>query len=109
MRQKLLGTLCLTLLIFAVSVAFAQTQSVDDQGNPNDPRINPRANACYAGASMEGKCHIAGNPELTDWHWTAGWYLIRFEYGLISRADFPQAYADVLPPEPIIIIIGPPK
>src|SRR5215510_1893 len=70
---------------------------LDDQGNPNDPTVNERANACYEGGSMEGKCD-------TQWEWDGGWYLIRFQYGLISREDFPAQYAILLPPLPQEVI-----
>jgi hypothetical protein len=82
--------LLILLLISSVSIlAFA----LDDQGNPNDPATNERANACYEDGSMAGKCD-------TDWEWEAGWYLIRFEAGMISREDFPAQYAILLPPLP---------
>lgn len=59
------------MLLFVVS-AIAIAAGVDDQGNPNDPAVNERANACYEGGSMEGKCD-------TDWEWVCGWHLIRAE------------------------------
>ena len=34
----------------------AMAQGVDDEGNTNDPAVNPRANACYEGGSMFDKC-----------------------------------------------------
>jgi hypothetical protein len=83
--------LYIVLLMLSLSVA---VQALDDQGNPNDPTINERANACYEDGSMAGKCD-------TQWEWEAGWYLIRFEYGLISREDFPAQYAILLPPLPV--------
>ena len=62
--------------VFASLMIAAQvlTVGVDDRGNPNDPRVNERANACFEGGSMAGKCHA-------DNEWEAGWYLIRFEWG----------------------------
>jgi hypothetical protein len=30
--------------------------------------------------------------------WVAGWYLIRFETGLIGRDEFPDQYDWLLPP-----------
>jgi hypothetical protein len=83
MYKKLL---LIVLILSFSALAFA----LDDEGNPNDPNDNDRANACYEGGSMAGKCD-------TDWEWEAGWYLIRFEYGLISREDFPAQYAILLP------------
>lgn len=41
--------------------------TVDDLGQPNDPRVNERANACYApGYVCQGEAE-----------WEAGWYAIR--------------------------------
>lgn len=86
-------SILLVISIFALGSMLIFAQS-DDQGDPNNPLSNGRANACYAGGSMEGKCD-------TEWEWEAGWYLIRFEYGLISREDFFAQYAGLLPAEVI--------
>jgi hypothetical protein len=80
----------LVLLVLSSAIL---TFALDDQGNPNDPNDNDRANACYDDGSMAGKC-------LTDWDWEAGWYFIRFEYGLLSREEIPAQYAVLLPPLP---------
>jgi len=74
-----------TLLILAES-------GFDDAGNINDPNENDRANACYEGGTLEGKC-------ITDLEWIAGWYLIRFEFGIFSADDIPAELAWVLPQE----------
>lgn len=63
------------LIVLAVamfSVLVASAQGVDDKGQPNDPAVNERANACFEGGSLEGRCE-------TDAEWTCGWYLIRWE------------------------------
>ena len=86
----LLGITVISVVILSVFVVMAYTPGFDDQGNFNDPAINPRANACYDGGTMEGKCD-------TEWEYNAGWYLIRFEYGIITRNNFPAEYASVLP------------
>ncbi len=78
--------LFLVLVLSLALVVMAQ----DDRGNSNDPTVNERANACYTGGTLAGKC-------TSEWDWIAGWYLIRFEYGLISREAFPEAYQSVLP------------
>lgn len=41
--------------VFVVVVGALMAQ--DDRGNVNDPGFNERANACFAGGSLEGKCH----------------------------------------------------
>jgi hypothetical protein len=88
--ENMLKHILAVLLVFSPSIlAFAS----DDQGNPNDPNDNDRANACYEDGSMAGKC-------LTDWDWEAGWYLIRFEYGLLSRENFPIRFRHLLPALP---------
>jgi hypothetical protein len=90
----------LAVLAFG-ALTFAQT---DDRGNPNDPATNPRANACFVGGSLEGKCSSTdvdgdGAISLSDisWMWEAGWYLIRYQAGIISEADFPLQFIDLLP------------
>jgi hypothetical protein len=65
----------------------------DDAGNSNDPTVNERANACYEGGSMAGKCL---DDEVL---WIAGWYRIRFDYGLLSLENIPDWLAWVLPPD----------
>jgi hypothetical protein len=64
----------------------------DDRGVVNDPNVNERANACYEGSSLEGKCD-------TQVMWDAGWYLIRYQYGLLGRGDIPEIYHWILPVE----------
>jgi hypothetical protein len=90
--KRLVSALLLTLLLVLSFSAIKAADSVDDQGNPNDPTANDRANACYDGGTLEGKCD-------SDLLWQAGWYLIRFEHGSLSRADFPGWLIWVLPPE----------
>jgi hypothetical protein len=90
MRKSLFGIL-VTMFLLSSSL-FVHAISVDDEGIVNDPNENGRANACYVGGSMEGQC-------LTEWDWEGGWYLIRFEFGLISRENFPAQFAILLPQE----------
>jgi hypothetical protein len=59
----------------------------------NDPLINEDANACFIGGAWEGTC---GDSDLK---WNAGWYLIRFDQGLITRDQVPDQYKWILPPE----------
>jgi hypothetical protein len=66
-------------------------ESVDDQGNPNDPRVNERANACYAGAAWEYTC----GDDL--YLWEAGWYFIRLQTGMFSVSDIPYGLWWMLP------------
>jgi len=75
------------ILIFATVLV----QAEDDMGNVNDPGENDRANACYDDGSLAYKCD-------TDWEWECGWYLIRFEYDSLSRDNFPDWCASLLPP-----------
>ena len=86
----------LIILVITSMLIFAK----DDRGNSNDPTSNERANACYDDGSMAGKCD-------TELEWQAGWYLIRFEHGLIERDDFPDWLVWVLPPEPLPGIMSP--
>jgi hypothetical protein len=80
------------IALFAIVGAAYAKDGYDDQGNPNDPSTNDRANDCYDGGTMAGRCE-------TDLEWQAGWYLIRFEHGLMKREEIPSWVAWVLPPE----------
>jgi hypothetical protein len=96
----MLRRLVLTLLAITVMSGVVMAQSgLDDEGNPNDPRMNERANACYDGGSLAGKCD-------TQVEWDAGWYLIRYQNNMISRQNFPLQYIWVLPEE-ISIVTAP--
>ena len=72
------GLILLLTLVAALAAPHSET--------PNDPRVNPDANACYNGGSMAGKC------KLDDELWIAGWYEIRLEQGLISSDQIPDSY-----------------
>lgn len=75
----------LFILFIALSgIALLAQNSVDDQGDPNDPATNPRANACYAGGSLAGRCNV-------EWEWVCGWGIIRVEKGLLNRAVLASA------------------
>jgi hypothetical protein len=90
MRQHfILILLLLVCLIFGSIYISAQE---DDQGNPNDPHVNDRANACYEDGSMESKCD-------TEWEWICGWYMIRFDAGIFSRSEVPAMCNSLLPIE----------
>lgn len=83
------------IIIVFVVILFSSlqisAQDTDDQGNTNDPAINDRANACFEGGSMEGKCD-------TEWEWVCGWHLIRLDsQNQESRYNFPSDCASLLP------------
>lgn len=46
---------------------------VDDRGVVNNPTVNDRANTCYD----------PGQVCISEEQWTAGWYRIRQQYGMI--------------------------
>ena len=83
MKKALYLIVVLLLAIFTVSA-----EGVDDQGNVNDPTVNDRANDCYEGGVLEGRCE-------TDLDWIAGWYLIRYRFDLFDSV--PSWVAWVLP------------
>lgn len=78
--------------LFISLTIFAGITAAQDEPLPNDPWVNPDANACFTGGSWEGKC--GDDLEM----WQAGWYLIRWEKGIISEDDIPDQYKWVLPP-----------
>jgi hypothetical protein len=75
--QRFLVLFCVMML--SISVAAAQT----DNGQPNDPAVNPDANACYTGGSLAGKCDWPTEAE-DEWAWDCGWYIIRAEAGIFD-------------------------
>lgn len=78
------------IFIALLSVASVSADGVDDQGQANDPATNERANACFEGGSMEdANC-------TTEWEWTCGWYLIRWEND--SSYEVPATCQILIPP-----------
>lgn len=75
------GALYLTVII--LGIVFLLHDGIDDDGMPNIPLFNERANACYGGGSLSGTC-------VTEADWQCGWAWIRLENGLIPREDLPQ-------------------
>jgi hypothetical protein len=119
--KKHASVLLLLSVMLVLSSMVMMAQGVDDEGNPNDPTVNERANACYETGSMETKC---GNNDWNkngvidsyeiQWDWTCGWYLIRFEYELVSRGDFPTQCSILLPSErevveEAVVVVPPPS
>lgn len=94
MKKPLSMMIIALMLLLGFGSAFATGPTgligTDDLGNPNDPNKNERANACFEGGTMAGKCD-------SEWAWTCGWYLIRYEAGIFSRAVFPDTCAILLP------------
>ncbi len=106
MRTRYLVMLAvIALLVIGASVALAQGgESVDDQGNVNDPNVNERANACYEGGEWEGKCD-------TLLMWMGGWFRIRLDYGVMTEAELPPGFAWVASPvwSPAVLALAPPS
>lgn len=80
------------MMILILLIGTVLVFALDDQGNPNDPAINERANACYEDGTLAGQCD-------TELEWQAGWYLIRYEFGILQRADIPEWVEWILAPE----------
>lgn len=85
MKKQILFVL---MFAIALTVGTAFVYALDDQGNVNDPATNERANACFEDGSMAGECD-------TDWEWTCGWYMIRYENGIFGSSQVP-AFCDSL-------------
>lgn len=95
------NTIFITLLTLLISSVFVLADGTDDEGNPNDPNVNDRANACYEGGAMEGKCD-------TDWEWMCGWHVIRLDpQNEDLRASFPPACISLLPPLIVPEVVAP--
>lgn len=86
--MKRVFALILTAALFILSLGVMAAQ---DEPLPNDPNVNEAANACLEGGTLAGKCW-----EDADM-WNTGWYLIRYQYGMIDRAIFPDQHKWSLP------------
>ncbi|MBK9751072.1 MAG: hypothetical protein IPO91_30485 [Chloroflexi bacterium] len=109
--KTILLTLIVALLTFGVVFAAEPTTAAE-----NDPNLNEDANACYVGGTWAGQCETADidqNGVVEPWEieyiYEVGWYLIRYEYGLISRAEFPRAFIWALAPQasPSVVVVLP--
>jgi hypothetical protein len=81
--RSFMKRLLLIILLFLFSLLLVNAEEgFDDQGNPNDPAINERANACYDGGEWEGMCD-------TEIEWIGGWYRIRLRAGIFAPEDIP--------------------
>lgn len=81
-RGHLIGG-ALYIIVLIIGLAILLHDGLDDDGLPNLPLFNERANACYAGGSLAGSC-------ATETDWQCGWAWIRLENGMITRDDLPQ-------------------
>lgn len=96
--------LMIVIVVFTLASAVL-AQGVDDRGNPNDPAVNDRANACFEGGTLEGRCNQDFNDDgvvddqETWWVWTCGWYLIRYENGM---EDAVPGWCESVLPETVV-------
>jgi len=87
-RSHLLGG-AIYIIVIILGVALLLHDGLDDEGLPNIPLFNERANACYGGGSLSGTC-------ATEDDWQCGWSWIRLENGLMPREEFPQECSALL-------------
>lgn len=93
----------LLILAAALAVLCGAAFAQDSGPVPNDPTVNEDANACYAGGSMEGKCHLDANGDgvVDDFEseilWACGWYVIRVEHGMITASAMPEWCGEAAP------------
>ena len=80
MKRSLLFSI-VSIFIF-VSLLTVQAAFADDHGESD---LDPDANACFEGGTLEGQCH-------TEAMWEAGWILVRVEHGLIDPGDVPDEH-----------------
>jgi hypothetical protein len=88
-RNHFIGLIIYVLVMVLGGAVLLLHDGIDDEGVPNIPLINERANACYSGASLSGRCE-------TDEDWQCGWAWIRLENNLITRDTFPEECATLL-------------
>lgn len=82
MQKKSIWVIAFSLMVVVLSstLLLSQAQDIgsDDQGMPNDPRVNDRANACYDDPRFLDQCD-------TPIEWHCGYTVIRYDYALIDR------------------------
>jgi hypothetical protein len=101
----------LTLVLVAVALllipAFPFASAQDPEGpycttNPDDGTglpecYTPEDNECYEGGELEFRCFEPA-------HWVIGWYLARYNQGLIGADDMPEWVAlSLFPPGPPVV------
>jgi hypothetical protein len=87
-RNHIIGIAIYVLVIVLGGAVLLLHDGVDDEGLPNIPLFNERANACYGGAALSGTCE-------TDDDWQCGWAWIRLENNLITPDTFPDDCASL--------------
>jgi hypothetical protein len=90
MKKHFVLSLVMVLMAALTVVVMLAQNSVDDHGTSNDPLKNERANACYTGGSLAGKCN-------EEWKWVCGWGIIRVEEGLLPRQVLSAACQSLMP------------
>ena len=85
----------LLLVGLLVILAAGMVRAGDDDGTAKPG--TPEDNECNPGGVLYREENQDGCP--TEWYWKAGWYLARYNRGLLSRADFPKEFDSVLPSE----------
>lgn len=81
--MKRISLILLIVILAALPLASAYAE---------DPAIGSKEdNACNAGGSLEGKCDTA-------WAWVCGWYLARYQAGIIPNVI--SACSILVPPAP---------
>lgn len=78
----------LVMMVAILTVALNLTTLADAP----QPEPGSRAdNECNPGGTMAGKC-------TNDWEWKGGWYIARFNDGILRREEVPTEYHFLLPP-----------
>jgi hypothetical protein len=110
MKRFILG------LLLLLGLATAVLADVPTTATENDPRTNVDANACYIGGSLYGKCgsydlNYDGKIDVEEikYMYAAGWFVIRFEKGVILRSQVPVMYRWLIGPEPVPPVVYPPS
>jgi len=83
MRKAILLVGLLLVLLMGAHLVGAEDDNTPKPGTPAD-------NECYPGGVLYREENQDGCPTL--WYWKAGWFLARFNRGLISREDFPKEF-----------------
>lgn len=86
-------------LHFLLVICFVAMFALLPTTNAQDPTAGSKEdNACNEGGSMAGKCD-------TEWAWTCGWYIARWESGIFTRSQVIDSCASLLAPYSIEVAL----
>jgi hypothetical protein len=110
-RQRFALVLVAVALLLIPAFPFVSAQDPEgpycttdpDDGSGLPECYTPEDNECYEGGELEFRCFEPA-------HWVIGWYLARYNQGLIGADDMPEWVAlSLFPPGPSVVSVPRPR